>query len=207
LEARTVKEFWNNLFSFYRIVYWLCENYSNLSYFTNSFFSSLSEFFLSEGGVRRWHPIQAKVNYNFCLSSCRERNLCRAAKCWIDVSKSCSDKIKMINKHDGNVSIHKGRYVNSITLDQCFSTFFKSRNLWNIIELLAEPRYYRNSANLRILAEPCKELAEPLGRHVNGSKMSLTSKCIRCKICTRFIFSDKVLVCHEHFYYICRENG
>ncbi len=31
--------------------------------------------------------------------------------------------------------------VNIITLDQCFSTFFKSRNLLNNIEHLVEPRY------------------------------------------------------------------
>jgi len=31
--------------------------------------------------------------------------------------------------------------VLKMSISQCFSTFFKLRNLWNIIELLAEPRY------------------------------------------------------------------
>ncbi len=49
-------------------------------------------------------------------------------------------------------------------LRQCFSTFFKSRNLSKIVECLTEPSLdTQNNANLRILREPSQELAEHLG--------------------------------------------
>jgi len=45
-------------------------------------------------------------------------------------------------------------------LEQCFSTFFNSRNLLQISYHLAEPKY---SNIFSIFREPRKELAEPLG--------------------------------------------
>ncbi len=44
-------------------------------------------------------------------------------------------------------------------MDQCFPTFFKSRNFRNIIVHLAESRYSK-SAKLWIIKEPCKELTQ-----------------------------------------------
>ena len=50
----------------------------------------------------------------------------------------------------------------SLTLDQCFSTFFNSQNLWNINGYLVESKCSKNSTLNSIFREPSRESTELL---------------------------------------------
>ncbi len=82
---------------------------------------------------------------------CQRQNVTRKI-CWkrLSYQKSAQKNVDEIDTctqfHQHFMSsffIRKGFFIATVCLQLCLSTFFKLWNFWNIIERLAEPRYWK----------------------------------------------------------------
>ena len=76
------------------------------------------------------------------------------------MSKKCDDNPKRI----------KASTNRKVRVEQCFSTFFKSRNLWHVNNHLAEPKHSKQNYLYSFFKELSKALVDPLGSAEHGFK-------------------------------------